>query len=876
MASSRTFRQKGSRPLSLLCVPLAPMVRTALVGLVLLAIASCFAMGSERAWADDGSVWHDVASTGLQADQPNGWKYDLSTGTLIVTQSGVTLHGDSLNDAAHDPLYTIQVDSSVTSLTLNGCTVKACVFAEGNDFTLSLLGDNAVSPMAAHVGGRDAAIFFEWKTDDSSARGISGSAGSTLSVTAPDGLVGIGGERDIFVRDANLALSSPGAAALYSKNGAVTLGASTIVIEASASMVDAAAGIDIDQAKLLHAYDANGTNMDDAAPIEHQGRYRLEGGGAGSVASTGSLVPAGITSDGQKFAYYLVGGPLVSRFPDWFSDYKIGAYLTGRDRPVANNLPQDVVVPPDIKGLPVVSVQIRDDLRMTSVSLDAAKATIEEAVVRGNPSLQGGLGFDGCSSLTLLDVSENPKLGTLAVRNAANLKTLDCFQSGLTSLVIENLPMLDQLSCMDNKLTALDVSQAPNMTALDCEGNQLKELDVSGNPKIELVNARRNSLERVELAGSLPQTNLGTIDFSDNELAGLDISQCPNLVDVYLTDNQLTALDFATSRPRVMGDLYVNGNRLTQLDLSPLERLESLYCENNASASGERLAALDLSSFKDTLFELSCGNNAISTLDLAGFSELSVLKCAGNKLTTLDLSGCVDLVEANCSNNGIATLSLTGCTSLRNLDCSTNKLDVLSIAGCDSLRLVRCSDNYLYDTTALETWGAERLHVLDLGTQHELPLVTIADEGGSGTTLTARFSFDSTPRLLPLDPDSSVYQGLRHGGTVLAAVELEFAGRQHGPVELSVPAKGYDGVSMELYSYNREGAVQHNSSTAADGHAVFTLSETTVFLAEVAAQPSGLPVVGDRTALLAIATTTLSAIALAAVCNAARRLRKRR
>lgn len=867
MVGSRAFHQDGYRSVSHAKASLAPAVRTVLVCLALM-IATCVAAGSERAWA---ATLHGIGSTGLEASQPGGWTYKKDTATLIVSDSGVTITGESSNSAGQDPLYRIETTSSATSLVLRDCRAKAYIAVSGaDDFTLSLSGNNRLSP-ESDASGREAVVFFEGSSGAASSLNVSGSAGSALFVTAPDGISAIGCSGDVAVQNTSLVLSSPHEAALYSAGGEVAVRGCTVAVEAADSMVDAKTGIGLSQVKPLFAHDENGGGVSDAAPMESQGRYCL--GAAGSVASTGALVPSGTTGDDQKFLYYLVNDTLAALHPD----YSAGSYITGRDHAFLNDLPQAVVVPPSIEELPVVSVQIRNDLRMQSVDLDDTKASAKEAVVRNNPFLQGGLVFDGFDSMEFLDVSENPKLETLTVRNLAALEILNCFKSGLRSLTVKGLDALDQLSCMDNELTVLDASGAPLMSLLDCEGNKLEELDVSGNFRIELVNARRNHLKSVKLAGSQPQEHLGTIDFTDNKLTSLDISKCPNLVDVFLTDNELTALDFSGTARR-MSELYVNGNRLTELDLSPLVNLEALYCENNASASGERLAELDLSRFKDTLFELSCGNNAISDLDVAGFSELSVLKCPGNGIEALILDGCTDLVEADCSNNEIAVLSLAGCSQLRNLNCSGNKLAELSIDECESLRILRCDDNYLYDTARLEAWGEERLHFLDLGTQHELPLVTIVDENGSGIAVTARFGFEQEPRLLaiPLESGSPEYRELHHGGTVLAAAKLELTGRRYGPAELSVPAEGYDGASVALYSYGQEEAVRKDSSTAANGHAVFALPQSAVFLAETSAgSPNALVAVGDPAAPSAFAAAAIALLALAAGCTALLRRRQR-
>lgn len=99
--------------------------------------------------------------------------------------------------------------------------------------------------------------------------------------------------------------------------------------------------------------------------------------------------------------------------------------------------------------------------------------------------------------------------------------------------------------------------------------------------------------------------------------------------------------------------LIINGNKLSEVDLSHNTKLRSLQCYKN------KIAHLDLSSNK-MLGDLYCKSNEMQTLILPEGDALYNLECEDNLLTDLDISMCHGLKYFVCSNNSLTHLSTLG------------------------------------------------------------------------------------------------------------------------------------------------------------------------------------------------------------------------
>jgi hypothetical protein len=118
--------------------------------------------------------------------------------------------------------------------------------------------------------------------------------------------------------------------------------------------------------------------------------------------------------------------------------------------------------------------------------------------------------------------------------------------------------------------------------------------------------------------------------------------------------------------------LQCNENKLTTLNLSGNEKLETLDCGENS------LKQLNVSKNKN-LKELNCNDLNLKKLDISHNSALEHLNCAGNRLTDLDVSKLAQLTDLNCGNNQLAALNLTSNPALSRLGLYGNDFSACEI-----------------------------------------------------------------------------------------------------------------------------------------------------------------------------------------------------
>ena len=127
--------------------------------------------------------------------------------------------------------------------------------------------------------------------------------------------------------------------------------------------------------------------------------------------------------------------------------------------------------------------------------------------------------------------------------------------------------------------------------------------------------------------------------------------------------SDLTGIEAFTS----LTSLNCSNNQLTGLDVSNNLALTNLICDFN------QLTNLDLSN-NLALIELNCGVNLITSLDVSNNLALTYLSCRFNQITNLDVSSNPNLIDLTCFNNQLTSLDVRNGnnTNFVNFDCNDN------------------------------------------------------------------------------------------------------------------------------------------------------------------------------------------------------------
>ncbi|MCI9844581.1 T9SS type A sorting domain-containing protein [Flavobacterium pectinovorum] len=239
--------------------------------------------------------------------------------------------------------------------------------------------------------------------------------------------------------------------------------------------------------------------------------------------------------------------------------------------------------------------------------------------------------------LIALGIDTDGKNGHVLISSIKTLTVLDLSNSSLTDVRgIEGFAALKTLNVSNNLLTFLDLSKNSGLTTLNCSKNTsltcIMVADVAAAKKwttTKDTSADFNLDCRAYTA--IPDKNfeaklisLGIDDLQDGRVLTSNIITVKDLNISNSSIIDLTGIqDFAA-----LINLTANSNKITSLDVSKNELLESLFVNNNA------LTRLNVNT---ALKNLYCTANQITSLDFSKNTQLTVIHCYDNKLTRLNL-----------------------------------------------------------------------------------------------------------------------------------------------------------------------------------------------------------------------------------------------
>ena len=204
--------------------------------------------------------------------------------------------------------------------------------------------------------------------------------------------------------------------------------------------------------------------------------------------------------------------------------------------------------------------------------------------------------------------------------------------------------------------------------------------------------------------------------FSPGELAAARWITCDNeeisslkgiqfFTEIYKLEcyyDNLTTIDLSNNKKLS----YINclGNKLEELEVSELPKLETFYCSFN------RLKSIDVSK-NEKLKDFDCQNNHLDTLNVSQNKELERLSCGHNNLTELDVSENKKLKTLGCYENKLRNLNLGNQTELEWLSCGTNPLSVLDVSANTKLKELYVSNTNLTELNVSANTNLEKLYV---------------------------------------------------------------------------------------------------------------------------------------------------------------------
>ena len=138
--------------------------------------------------------------------------------------------------------------------------------------------------------------------------------------------------------------------------------------------------------------------------------------------------------------------------------------------------------------------------------------------------------------------------------------------------------------------------------------------------------------------------------------------------------------------------IIADAENITPEDMEKIATMTELDVSGTYENPGT-LTSLQGIEYFESLTQLSCYYNQLTSLDISANTALTELYCYGNQLTSLDVSANMALTWLSCSYNSLETLDISKNTALTWLDCSSNSLTTLDVSANTALTWLSCENN---------------------------------------------------------------------------------------------------------------------------------------------------------------------------------------
>lgn len=155
-----------------------------------------------------------------------------------------------------------------------------------------------------------------------------------------------------------------------------------------------------------------------------------------------------------------------------------------------------------------------------------------------------------------------------------------------------------------------------------------------------------------------------------------------------------TLFDEAFAQELQKQGIIADAKNITPEDMEKMAAMTELNVLGTDDALGT-LTSLQGIEYFESLTELWCAYNELTSLDVSGCTALTDLNCNFNELQELDVSRNTELITLDCSYNWLASLAVSGCTALTLLYCNDNQLTELNVSRNTELTELDCSYNQL-------------------------------------------------------------------------------------------------------------------------------------------------------------------------------------
>lgn len=287
-------------------------------------------------------------------------------------------------------------------------------------------------------------------------------------------------------------------------------------------------------------------------------------------------------------------------------------------------------------------------------------------------STLSSINLTGCTGLTKLTLTRHPDLTNISLGDNTALESLQCSNSGLSTLDVSANTALKDLRCYGNSLSTLNLSANATLEKLYCYNNQLTSINLSGDTALEYIDCSKNQFTSLDVSSN---TALKYLQCYTNQITTLNLSNNIKLTDIDCADNDLTAISLSSNT--LLESLKCSQNQITSLDFSNNPAITTIYCYDN------QLTSINIDNCSN-LLDIRCWNNNLSSLDVSHNTALQILECGVNQLTAMDVSNNPDLHTITINGNRLTTINFSH-THLRKLEFGDSYVQTVDLSNLPAL-----------------------------------------------------------------------------------------------------------------------------------------------------------------------------------------------
>jgi hypothetical protein len=315
-------------------------------------------------------------------------------------------------------------------------------------------------------------------------------------------------------------------------------------------------------------------------------------------------------------------------------------------------------------------------------------------VLSSNGNTLSSVDLSGMANLVEVFFIDCPNLASVNMSGCSSLFNFQAFRANLSSLDLTGCTGLVHLHVYTNRLTEVDLSDCVNLEFCNISENQIESLDVRNNTKLNSLWSNLGKYTSLDVSGL---TSLTTLDVAAGAIENLNVSGCTNLQFIYAADCHIRKFDLSGLSNLREFQAHAGKNVIEEVDFSGCSRLEVFIMANNRFAFSEwtfssisSLRTIDMWGTGMTKINLSYvpnldlinieGASALTSLDLSGCPNLTVLIAGGIGVTGIDLSDNAKLRKILLQNTPLTTLDISPCAmEMEEVNVLTNTLTSITM-----------------------------------------------------------------------------------------------------------------------------------------------------------------------------------------------------